>query len=186
MGLVELFILAVGLSMDAFAVSVTIGLTMLDNSIFKALAVGLYFGGFQAGMPIAGYFAGLALSSIINDYDHWAAFGMLALIGLNMVFGSKESDSGRMHRKQLSPAVMVPLAIATSIDALAVGISFAFLRVNIFWASSFIGVCTLLISMLGVKVGNSIGSKAKHKAQIIGGLILIGIGLKILLSDLLG
>ena len=179
----ELFIIAVGLSMDAFAVAVCKGLAMRQMSWRGALIVGLYFGGFQAAMPLAGYLLGSGFSSSISSYDHWIAFVLLAVIGGNMI---KEGFSGSDECPDASLDVknMTLLAIATSIDALAVGVSFAFLRVNIIPAVSFIGVTTLLLSMIGVKVGNVFGNRYESRAEIAGGVILILMGLKILLEHL--
>jgi len=205
MNLIELFLLAVGLSMDTFAVGICAGLTMKKITIEKALIVGLYFGGFQAAMPLIGYLAATLFTNYIIAYDHWIAFGLLCLLGGKMTIGSfkKEGCPDRQcpddncddrscpggkrpdnAEASLKPSKMLPLAIATSIDALAVGVSFAFLRVNIVPAVSFIGVTTLVISMLGVKVGNVFGVRFKTKAEIAGGVILILIGLKILLEHL--
>ena len=205
MNLIELFILAVGLSMDAFAVSVCIGLNMKKPSIKKSFAVGLYFGIFQAGMPLIGYMAATLFANKIIAYDHWIAFGLLSFLGVKMIISGLKKEGcpdricpedGCCDRKcpdgaktetqepSLSPAKMLPLAIATSIDAMAVGVSLAFLRVNIIPAVSFIGITTLLISMLGVKIGNIFGAKFKSKAEMAGGIILILIGLKILFEHL--
>lgn len=185
MGLLELFILAVGLSMDAFAVAVCKGLAMKKMSWKKAAIVALYFGGFQAGMPLLGYLLGINFQEYIVSVDHWIAFVLLGLIGFNMI---KESREGDCDDDDASDSIafkeMVVLAIATSIDALAVGITFAFLQVNIVPAVSFIGVCTFTLSLLGVKIGNVFGVKYKSKAEFAGGLILILLGTKILLEHL--
>ena len=183
MSLAELFIIAVGLSMDAFAVAVCKGLAMRKMSLKGALIVGLYFGGFQAAMPLAGYLLGTGFSDSISSYDHWIAFLLLAVIGGNMV---KEglSASDECPDASLDVRNMTLLAIATSIDALAVGVSFAFLRVNIIPAISFIGVTTFLLSLVGVKAGNVFGNKYESRAEIAGGVILILMGLKILLEHL--
>ena len=183
MSLLELFILAVGLSMDAFAVAVCKGLSMREVSINKAGIVGLYFGGFQAGMPLIGYFLGLQFKDYIMSVDHWIAFILLAIIGINMVKESlSKDDEEEIEESDLSFKSMLILSIATSIDALAVGITFAFLKVNIIPAVIFIGIITLIISMCGVKIGNIFGDKFKSKAELLGGIILICIGLKILLE----
>ena len=183
MSLAELFIIAVGLSMDAFAVAVCKGLAMRKMSWRGALIVGLYFGGFQAAMPLAGYLLGTGFSDSISSYDHWIAFLLLAVIGGNMI---KEglSASDECPDASLDVRNMTLLAIATSIDALAVGVSFAFLRVNIIPAISFIGVTTFLLSLVGVKAGNVFGNKYESRAEIAGGVILILMGLKILLEHL--
>ena len=183
MGILELFILAVGLSMDAFAVAVCIGLGFNKITLRKAFIVGLYFGGFQALMPLIGYFAGSFFAERIVAYDHWIAFGLLGFLGIRMIIGSLKKEDKPVETA-LRPKEMLPLAIATSIDALAVGISLAFLSVNIIPAVSFIGITTLILSMIGVKIGNIFGLKFKSKAEFIGGLILILIGLNILLEHL--
>ena len=179
---IELFIIAVGLSMDAFAVSICKGLAMRKLSYKNACIVGLWFGGFQGLMPLLGYFLGRSFAQLVSQYDHWIAFILLALIGIGMLreaFGEEEEVSDSLAVK-----TMFLLAIATSIDALAIGVSFAFLEVSIVPAVLFIGVITFLLSVLGVKIGNIFGSRYKSKAEIAGGLILIGMGIKILLSHL--
>lgn len=183
MSLLELFIIAVGLSMDAFAVSVCKGLSLKRMSWKKALVVGLYFGGFQAGMPLLGYFLGAQFESRITAFDHWIAFILLGLIGVNMI---RESLSGEEEKTDDSVGVraMVPLAVATSIDALAVGVTFAFLQVQIVPAVSFIGVITLLLSAAGVKIGNVFGARFKSRAELAGGVILVLMGVKILIEHL--
>ena len=205
MNLLELLLLAVGLSMDAFAVAVCAGLTMKKAALKKMLIVGLYFGVFQAVMPLIGYLVASLFADQIISYDHWIAFVLLFFLGGRMIVGSfkKEGCSDREcpvetcddrscpggkrpenKEASLTPAQMLPLAIATSIDALAVGVSFAFLRVSIIPAVSFIGITTLLISMLGAKAGSVFGTKFKSKAELGGGIILVLIGLKILLEHL--
>lgn len=183
MGVFSLFILAVGLSMDAFAVSVCKGLAMQKITFKKAGIVGIWFGGFQALMPLLGYFLGKQFSSMIQQVDHYIAFLLLALIGANMIREafSKDEEEGD---DSLGVKTMLLLAVATSIDALAVGVTFAFLNVNIFWAVSFIGITTLVLSMIGVKIGNVFGVRYKSKAELAGGVILILLGLKILLEHL--
>ncbi len=183
MGIVELFILAVGLSMDAFAVSICKGLAMREARLKSMAIVGLWFGGFQALMPLIGYLVGVQFSAAIQAVDHWLAFLLLAAIGGNMVKEalSKEDEPGDAS---LAPKAMVLLALATSIDALAVGVGFAFLNVDIVPAVSFIGVVTFVLSAAGVKVGSIFGSKYKSKAELLGGCILILLGLKILLEHL--
>ena len=185
MTLFELFLLAVGLSMDAFAVSVCKGLSVRRVTPKHMLLCGAYFGGFQALMPLIGYFLGVRFQSLIQSVDHWVAFVLLALIGLNMIreaLGAEEEQlDGSFGFKS-----MLPLAVATSIDALAVGVTFAFLSVNIVPAVSFIGVVTFFLSMLGVKLGNVFGAKWKKRAELAGGAILVLIGLKILIEHLFG
>ena len=194
MGLIELFILAVGLSMDAFAVSICKGLSLKKVSFKQCVIVGLYFGGFQGLMPLIGYILGSQFKDYITSVDHWIAFILLTFIGLNMIRESREKDDeelniseaavGEEQENVLGFNSMVMLAIATSIDALAVGVTFAFLQVNIIPAVSFIGIITFVLSMIGVKVGNIFGSKYKSKAEFAGGVILILMGLKILLEHL--
>lgn len=183
MGIVELFILAVGLSMDAFAVAVCKGLAMEKISVKKAAIVGVWFGGFQALMPLIGYFLGVQFKDYIVSVDHWIAFVLLSLIGANMI---KEALSKEEEKEDASLGFknMLLLAIATSIDALAVGVTFAFLEVNIVYAVCFIGIITFILSMAGVKIGNVFGSKYKSKAELAGGIILILLGIKILLEHL--
>lgn len=183
MGLTELFIIAVGLSMDAFAVSVCKGLSVQKMNLGHALICGAYFGGFQALMPSIGYFLGSQFESMITQIDHWVAFVLLAIIGGNMIKESRETDVEKLDCS-FGPASMLPLAVATSIDALAVGVTFAFLQVNIFWAVLFIGVVTFVLSAIGVRVGHVFGAKYKSKAELAGGLILIFMGTKILLEHL--
>lgn len=183
MSLFTLFITAVGLSMDAFAVSICKGLAMKKLSWKKALIIGLWFGGFQALMPSVGYLLGSRFEKYVTSIDHWIAFVLLALIGINMI---RESLSG--EEENANDAVdfktMLLLAIATSIDALAVGVTYAFLQVQIVPAVSFIGIITFSLSIIGVKIGNVFGLKYKTKAEIAGGVILLLMGTKILLEHL--
>ena len=205
MSFIEIFLLAIGLSMDAFAVAICIGLAMTEFTMRKSLRVGLYFGVFQAVMPLAGYLAATLFSNKIQSYDHWIAFLLLGYLGCNMIAGSikekrckdRKCPVGKCEDRAcpgaekpddkeaaLTPAQMLPLAVATSIDALAVGVSFAFLRVNVLVAVSFIGITTLVLSMCGVKIGNVFGDRFKSKAEIVGGVILILIGLKIFIEHI--
>lgn len=181
MDLISLFALAVGLSMDAFAVAVGKGLSMKRVTMKKAVIVGAWFGGFQALMPMTGYMLGVGFRDKITAVDHWIAFILLGMIGIHMI---RESFSGEKEEAldTLAAKEMCPLALATSIDALAAGITFAFLNVNPVSASAFIGVITFLFSMLGVKAGNIFGIKYKSKAECAGGIILILLGMKILLE----
>lgn len=182
MGVVELLSIGVGLAMDAFAVAVGKGLSMKRLSLKNAGLVGFYFGFFQALMPVIGYFLGIGFKDYITSIDHWVAFILLGLIGANMIkeaFGDEEDVDD-----DLSFKTMLILAIATSIDALAVGITFAFLQVNILYAALIIGVTTFVISVIGVKIGHVFGLKYKRKAEIAGGIILIAMGCKILLEHL--
>ena len=183
MNLLSLFLIAVGLSMDAFAVSICKGLALRKITIGKMSLVGLWFGGFQALMPLLGYLVGRQFENAIKTIDHWIAFILLVLIGLNMI---KEAFSKEEEQENDSLAVkaMFLLAVATSIDALAMGVSFAFLGVAIIPAISFIGVTTFLMSGAGVKIGSVFGTKYKAKAEITGGIILIIMGTKILIEHL--
>lgn len=181
MDIITLFSLAVGLSMDAFAVSVCKGLAMKKLTVKKMIIVGLWFGGFQALMPVIGYMLGVQFKSRITAIDHWIAFLLLGIIGLNMIRGSR-SEEEESASDSLAVKDMLILAVATSIDALAVGITFAFLNVNIFRAVSFIGVITFILSITGVKAGNVFGTRYKAKAELAGGIILILLGFKILLE----
>ena len=183
MGLIELFLIAVGLSMDAFAVSVCKGLAMPKCTFKKAAIVGLWFGGFQALMPAIGYVLGALFQEAIASIDHWIAFVLLALIGGNMIHEALDNDEEEADAS-LNVKTMFLLAVATSIDALAIGITFAFLKVNIIPAVCFIGIVTFIISFAGVKIGNVFGARYKNKAEIVGGIILILLGLKILLEHL--
>ncbi len=182
MGLLELFLVAVGLSMDAFAVSICKGLSMPKMRWKNALLAGVYFGGFQALMPAIGYLLGNQFEDAISSIDHWVAFVLLAVIGINMIreaVGEEESLDDSFDVK-----TMLLLAVATSIDALAVGVTFAFLKVNIVFAVVFIGCTTFVFGIAGIKIGNVFGSRFRAKAQIAGGVILVLIGLKILLEHL--
>lgn len=185
MNLAELFIIAVGLSMDAFAVSVCKGLAMRKCTVKKACIVGLYFGIFQAGMPLIGYVLGVQFKDVITSIDHWIAFVLLGIIGANMIREALgEEDECTTGNDALDVKTMVGLAVATSIDALAVGVTFAFLSVEIVPAVSFIGIVTFAISAAGVKIGNVFGGRYKSKAELAGGVILILMGTKILLDHL--
>lgn len=183
MGLIELFLIAVGLSMDAFAVSVCKGLAMPKCTFKKAAIVGLWFGGFQALMPAIGYILGAQFQEAIASIDHWIAFVLLALIGGNMIHEALDNDEEEADAS-LDVKTMFLLAVATSIDALAIGITFAFLKVSIIPAVCFIGIVTFIISFAGVKIGNVFGARYKNKAEIVSGVILILLGLKILLEHL--
>ena len=187
MGIGELLLLAVGLSMDAFAVSVCKGLALRKVTLRAELTCGLWFGGFQALMPLIGFFLGTLFAAAIQTVDHWIAFGLLAIIGANMLKEafSQEEECCCENGADLSVKTMFVMAVATSIDALAVGISLAMVgNVNIFFAVTLIGLCTCLLSALGVKIGNVFGSRFENKAEIAGGIILILLGVKILLEHL--
>lgn len=188
MGIIELALIAVGLSMDAFAVSVCKGLGMKRLDMGQALVIALFFGGFQALMPLAGWALGSGFQSYIEPVDHWIAFALLAFIGGKMLYDAfheedgDEPIAGEAARLDLKEILM--LAIATSIDALAVGVSFAFLQVDIVPAISLIGVITFALSLVGVAAGHQFGARFEKPATIVGGLVLILIGLKILLEHL--
>ena len=184
MGILELLILAIGLSMDAFAVSVCKGLAMKKLEFKNMAIVGLWFGGFQALMPTIGYFLGVQFKNQITAIDHWIAFVLLGIIGANMIKEACSKDDEEEVKANLDVKTMFMLAIATSIDALAVGITFAFLSVNLVHAVTFIGITTFILSAVGVRIGNIFGTKYKAKAEIAGGIILILLGIKILLEHL--
>ena len=187
MGIGELFLLGVGLSMDAFAVSICKGLSVRKARLKEMATCGVWFGGFQALMPLIGFFLGALFYNAISAFDHWIAFGLLALIGANMLKEafSKEEECEDCKGSDFSVKTMFIMAIATSIDALAVGISLAMAgNVNIWIAITFIGVITFLMSGLGVKIGNVFGAKFEKKAQMAGGIILVLLGTKILLEHL--
>lgn len=182
MGTIELFLIAVGLSMDAFAVSVCKGLSAGKVRLRHALIAGLWFGGFQALMPFLGWLLGVRFQSLITNVDHWIAFVLLVLIGGNMVresFGEEEKLDA-----SFTPKAMLPLAVATSIDALAMGVTFAFLQVNIAFAVLFIGITTFVLSAVGLIIGNIFGARFKTLAERFGGAVLILMGVKILLEHL--
>ena len=182
MGLLALFITAVGLSMDAFAVAICKGLSVRKVTFKHGLIVGLYFGGFQAGMPLLGYFLGSSFAKYIESFDHWIAFFLLGIIGFNMIRESREKEEEL--NDSFGFKAMLPMAVATSIDALAVGVSFAIMKVQIGWAVTFIGITTFVLSAIGVKIGNRFGAKYKSKAELFGGIVLTVMGLKILLEHL--
>lgn len=201
MDILSVILIAVGLSMDAFAVSVTNGIIIKNLKIGHALKIALYFGVSQALMPLAGWLAGSQFKDYITSFDHWAAFGMLTFIGGKMVWeaygeGDKEANTVEGMREvavstqrtasenPLRMGRLLVLAVATSIDALAVGISFAFLSVSIVWAAAVIGIITFAICFSGVYIGNKFGGLLKKKAEIVGGLILICIGLKIVFEHI--
>lgn len=176
----ELFVIAVGLSMDAFAVSICKGLSTKDVRREHMVVTGLYFGGFQALMPLAGYLLGSRFQSMIQRVDHWIAFVLLALIGANMV---RESQGEAEHLDDsFTPGTMLPLAVATSIDALAVGVTFAFLNVRIIPAAALIGVTTFALSAIGMRLGNVFGARYQARAELAGGIVLILMGVKIILE----
>jgi len=183
MGELEVLLISIGLAMDAFAVSICKGLSMKRMSWKKAIIVGIYFGIFQALMPAIGYFLGATFEDFVTKIDHWIAFGLLVFIGANMLKEAFAKDAEN-HNDSVDFKTMVVLAIATSIDALAIGITFAFLKVNLILATLMIGIVTFIICVIGVKIGNKFGDKYERKAETVGGLILILMGIKILLEHL--
>lgn len=183
MGVLELLLLSLGLAMDAFTVSICKGISMRKMNWKKAIIIGLYFGGFQALMPTLGYFLGTAFQSLVTSVDHWIAFVLLGIIGGEMIKESFEIDSENQN-DDVSFKTMIILAIATSIDALAVGITFAFLNVNLGLAVGLIGIITFILAVAGTKIGNRFGDKYEKKAEFVGGVILILLGVKILLEHL--
>lgn len=183
MELFEIVFIGIGLAMDAFAVSVCKGLSMKKIDWEKVMIIAIYFGIFQALMPVIGYFLGSSFSEFVVKVDHWIAFILLAIIGGNMIKESSDDEIEKRNDK-VDFKTMIILAIATSIDALAVGITFAFFEVNLIFAVSVIGLITLVLSFFGVLIGNKFGDKLQNKAELTGGIILIIIGLKILLEHL--
>jgi putative Mn2+ efflux pump MntP len=183
--ILTLLLIAFGLSMDAFAVSITSGITIKDQRLNHALRIGLFFGSFQALMPLIGWLAGLSLRDLISGVDHWVAFGLLSLIGGKMVYEATKIGSKDKEANPLSLFVLLILSVATSIDALAVGLSFAFLKISVATPVIVIGLVTFVLSFFGVLVGNRLGHFFEKKMEIIGGLVLIGIGVRILIEHLL-
>lgn len=183
MGFLETVLVAIGLAMDAFAVSVCKGLSMFKMNWKKAFTIAIYFGIFQMVMPLLGFLLGIGFSEWIEAIDHWIAFILLGFIGLNMIKNVK-NDENESDNASLDLKTMTLLAIATSIDAFAVGVTFAFLRVEIIKAVVIIGIVTLGISAFGVIIGNKFGNKLQNKAELLGGVVLIIMGFKILLQHL--
>ena len=183
MGAIEILLISIGLAMDAFAVSVCKGLAMKKMSWKKAIIIGLYFGIFQAVMPVIGYFLGTTFERFITYVDHWVAFILLVGIGINMVKEAFDKESENRN-DNVDMKTMLVLSIATSIDALAIGITFACLKIHIVMPVITIGLITFIISVIGVKIGNRFGDKYEKKAEIMGGVILILLGIKILLEHL--
>jgi len=186
LGFIELFMTGVGLSMDAFAVAVCKGLAMTKIKKIETFIIALFFGGFQALMPLLGWLLGSSLERYITAFDHWIAFALLCYIGGKMIKDSfsKEKEEATCVCEKLNLKELTMLAIATSIDALAVGITFAFLNVNITSAMVIIGCTTFVLSIIGVLAGNRFGIKYKNKAELVGGIVLVLIGCKILLEHL--
>ena len=185
MGVIELLLIALGLSMDAFAVSVGKGLSVQKINPRHSLSVGVWFGGFQALMPLIGYFLGVSFASLVENFDHWIAFVLLGIIGFNMIREALSNDECEAAHPDFSARTMLMMAIATSIDALAVGVSFAFLHIDIWSAASIIGVTTFILSIVGLRIGNIFGCRYKSKAEFAGGAILMVMGIKILIEHTL-
>jgi putative Mn2+ efflux pump MntP len=184
MDILTMVLIAIGLAMDSLAVSITSGLAMKELKISKALKIAIFFGLFQALMPVVGWLAGLSLTDLISGIDHWIAFALLSLIGCKMIYESIRLESREKVIDPMNVYLLLMLSIATSIDALAVGMTFAFLEVSIVTPIIIIGVVTFLLSLLGVFVGNRVGHLFEKKIGIAGGLILIGIGIRILIEHL--
>lgn len=186
MGIVELILISIGLAMDAFAVSICKGIKMTSRKIWHVIVIAFFFGGFQMLMPIIGWLLGKRFETYITAFDHWITFALLLIIGGKMVLESfkKDNDEDEKLNDKFDFKEILVLAIATSIDALAIGITFAFLKVNIILASSLIGIITFTLSMIGVFIGRLVGGKFKNKAELLGGIILMLIGTKILLEHL--
>ena len=184
MSIIEIALIGVGLAMDAFAVSICKGLAMRRMNYKKAIIIAAFFGVFQALMPALGYVLGTTFDNKIAAIDHWIAFILLALIGANMIKEALSSDDDECQDDSLRLGDLIMLSIATSIDALAVGITFAFFNVSLLLSVSMIGIITFIICVIGVKVGNVFGEKYKSKAELAGGLILIVMGAKILIDHL--
>ena len=186
MGITQIYIMSLGLAMDAFTVSITKGLSMKMMSWKYAIIVALYFGIFQGFMPLIGYSLGVKFEPLIVSIDHWIAFILLSYLGYNMIQAAREKNMVEtvLVEENFSVKAMIPLAIATSIDALAVGITLAFLNVNILFATFCIGLITFLCCLVGVKIGHTFGIKYKQKAELFGGFLLIWIGLNILIEHL--
>ena len=183
MGIFEILIISIGLAMDAFAVSICKGLSMKKINWKNVIIIALYFGLFQAIMPVIGYFLGTTFSEFVKNIDHWVAFILLTIIGIDMIKASTDDEIEKRNDK-LDFKTMLLLALATSIDALAIGVTFAFFEVNMSLAIPIIGSMAFILSLIGVVIGNKFGDKFQNKAELIGGIILIIIGLKILLEHL--
>ena len=183
MGILEISLISVGLAMDAFSVAICKGLSMRKFELKKAIIIGLYFGIFQGIMPIIGFLIGNTFVEVIEKYDHWIAFVLLGIIGANMIREAFDKDDCETNDK-VDFKTMIWLAIATSIDALTVGITFSMFKANIYLAALLIGAITFSLSIIGVMIGNKFGCKYKSKAEITGGIVLILIGIKILIEHL--
>jgi len=181
LNILDIFFIALGLSADAFAVAIGLGLTVSNSKIKHALIVGVYFGLFQAVMPVIGYLAANQFAGPINAFGHWVAFAVLVIIGGKMIWGSFRNESGDLVKSGLLKfSQMIPLALATSIDALVIGASFAFLEVNVLPAAGFIGIITFVLSAFGFKLGSTLGAKWQSKANLAGGIILVLLGVRVL------
>ena len=183
--MITIIFVAFGLAMDCFAISITSGITIRHLRINYALKIAIFFGSFQAVMPAIGWLAGLSLRDFISDVDHWIAFGLLGFIGCKMIYEAIKIEAGEKEISPLNFYLLLMLSVATSIDALAVGVSFAFLKISIVSPIIVIGIVTFLVSFLGVFIGNRFGHFFEKKIEIVGGIILIGIGIKILVEHLL-
>lgn len=180
----EILLLAIGVSMDAFAVSIGKGLSVKHVNLRQVLSVGLWFGGFQALMPVIGYYLGISFADLVEKVDHWIAFGLLALIGINMIREAVKKGEDKPSDASFAFRTMLLLAIATSIDALALGVSFAFLKTPLWPTVFIIGITTFIFSALGLLIGKRVGGHFHKSAEIFGGLILVALGLKILIEHL--
>ena len=186
MPLIELFAIGLGVAMDAFAIAICLALSLQKPNYRQALVVALYFGIFQALMPLLGYLLGSQFALIISSFDHWVAFGVLTIIGIKMILESRKSSTQEeCQPTTLSHKVMLPLAFATSIDALAVGVSLAFLDVSILQAIIIMGGLTFVIAFVGFRLGRVAGPKLQHQANFFGGIILIAMGIKIVIEHLI-
>ena len=184
--MVEIFLIAVSLALDAFAVSVSSGIAIPGFGWKQAVKMGLWFGSFQFAMPLAGWLLGSSVSAYIEAVDHWVAFGLLALIGGRMAWGAIRGGDEEEAPSDLSAKRLCLLAIATSIDALAVGVSMAFMKVDVLFSSIIIGIVAFVLSVVGGLAGRRLGSLFQQRAELVGGLVLIGIGIKILVEHTLG
>lgn len=186
MKLFEIIVIGIGLAMDALAVSICKGLSMKKTDWKKAIIIALYFGIFQALMPVLGYFLGSTFSSFVQSVDHWIAFILLAIIGANMIMDSTDDEDDEIEKRndKVDVKTMLLLAVATSIDALAVGVTFAFFEVNLLLSISIIGIISFALSFIGVAIGNKFGDRFQNRAELAGGIVLIIIGFKILLEHL--
>jgi putative Mn2+ efflux pump MntP len=182
--IITILLIAIALAMDAFTVSICLGLSLKDIKIKNSLIIGLYFGFFQGFMPLIGYFLGSHFASLISQFDHWIAFGLLAFIGIKMIYEAIKHNSCEVINNPLQTKTLILLAIATSIDAFAVGLSFSILNIPLIGSILTIGIITFILSFIGSRIGHKLSYKLKTKAEILGGIILIIIGIKILLEHL--